>query len=257
MSDLRDQIDAAIRQPLLIGLDDPCGPERAGEWADHLVRWVLEVVQPALDAKDDEIEKLRGHYPATEKAVRAVQQWMALDLHRALGRTDDPTSEHQGSRSWGDWWAELLHAVRQLQAERDRYQAAWWSARIGRAKLRQEIKLLRRAVARAEGSENYMSKHWHRMFQRAWDLNKEAAKQRKRAETADAELARLREYGKQLGNQRPEYHLYRTDASDWAIADGGGWVPGTFPSLLDALNAALDQPTDEGSCAAADQPEET
>jgi hypothetical protein len=47
--DLRERIDQKIRHPLLFGLDDPCGPGRAGEWADHLVMWVMEVVQPEMD----------------------------------------------------------------------------------------------------------------------------------------------------------------------------------------------------------------
>jgi hypothetical protein len=50
--DLRDRIAAKIRQPILFGLDDSCGAERAGEWADHILDWVMEEVGP-------EVERLR------------------------------------------------------------------------------------------------------------------------------------------------------------------------------------------------------
>jgi hypothetical protein len=42
---------------------------------------------------------------------------MALDLHQALGRPTDHSADstYQGHRSWGDWWADLLAAVRNAQ----------------------------------------------------------------------------------------------------------------------------------------------
>lgn len=48
-------------------------------------------------------------------AVQGVQQWMALDLHMALGRPIDMRSEvrNQGFDSWADWWADLCAAVRE------------------------------------------------------------------------------------------------------------------------------------------------
>lgn len=45
-------------------------------------------------------------------AERAVQGWMALDIHTALGMDVDHTDDHQGYGSWADWWAELCAAVR-------------------------------------------------------------------------------------------------------------------------------------------------
>lgn len=57
------------------------------------------------------------HQPSADQHVRAVQGWMALDLHTALGHKADPSTEHQGHRSWGDWWAVLLGEVRGLVAE--------------------------------------------------------------------------------------------------------------------------------------------
>jgi hypothetical protein len=52
-----------------------------------------------------------------DQQVRGVQAWMALDLHQALGWPVDhsATVEHQGRKSWGDWWAELLAGVRNVQ----------------------------------------------------------------------------------------------------------------------------------------------
>lgn len=43
-NNLRDRIDHTIRGPILIGLEDPPGTERATEWANHLVTWVMAVV---------------------------------------------------------------------------------------------------------------------------------------------------------------------------------------------------------------------
>ncbi|MEO3978819.1 hypothetical protein [Streptomyces sp. CAU 1734] len=49
---------------------------------------------------------------ADQKLIRGVQGWMALDLHRALGRPDDRATDHQGHGSWADWWADLIAGVR-------------------------------------------------------------------------------------------------------------------------------------------------
>lgn len=46
--ELRARIDAKIRQPILWGLEDPCGTERATAWADYILAWVMEVVGPEL-----------------------------------------------------------------------------------------------------------------------------------------------------------------------------------------------------------------
>ncbi|MER7815629.1 hypothetical protein [Streptomyces sp. NPDC096153] len=56
----------------------------------------------------------RSRTSRVDQAVRRVQTWMALDLHMALGRPVDHgvNVEHQGFRSWADWWAELLADVR-------------------------------------------------------------------------------------------------------------------------------------------------
>ncbi|MFR9794279.1 hypothetical protein ACL07V_37595 [Streptomyces sp. MB22_4] len=52
-----------------------------------------------------------------DEQVRGVQGWMALDLHQALGRPTDHSADsaYQGHRSWADWWADLLAAVRNAQ----------------------------------------------------------------------------------------------------------------------------------------------
>lgn len=61
---------------------------------------------------------------AIDAAVRNVQGWMALDLHMALGHTFDPKAEHQGYRSWGDWWAELCGEARRHARKGASYRAA-------------------------------------------------------------------------------------------------------------------------------------
>ncbi|MEU2780567.1 hypothetical protein [Streptomyces sp. NPDC007110] len=48
-----------------------------------------------------------------EEEIRGVQGWMALDVHRALGLPVDDQSEHQGHRSWSDWWATLCGHISQ------------------------------------------------------------------------------------------------------------------------------------------------
>lgn len=58
------------------------------------------------------------YIPTAEEQVRAVQVWMALDLHCALGY---PTSDlpYQGFESWADWWADLCGDVRVLVQDAD------------------------------------------------------------------------------------------------------------------------------------------
>jgi hypothetical protein len=51
--------------------------------------------------------------PTREEEIRGVQGWMAMDLHQALGLPVDEQADHQGHRSWADWWAYLCHCVRQ------------------------------------------------------------------------------------------------------------------------------------------------
>lgn len=72
---------------------------------DGLTRIVWDDPEPDGDAPQ-----------TTGDAIAGVQSWMALDLHRALGRLADmrPDLQHQGHRSHGDWWADLTAAVRQL-----------------------------------------------------------------------------------------------------------------------------------------------
>ncbi|MGN7139046.1 hypothetical protein [Streptomyces pseudogriseolus] len=48
-----------------------------------------------------------------EEEIRGVQGWMALDVHRALGLPVDEQSDHQGHRSWSDWWATLCGHISQ------------------------------------------------------------------------------------------------------------------------------------------------
>ncbi|MEU6222265.1 hypothetical protein [Streptomyces sp. NPDC047042] len=60
--------------------------------------------QPAADT---------DHQLSPEEESWGVQGWMALDLHQALGWSLNGV-EHQGRKSWSDWWAELLAEVRIL-----------------------------------------------------------------------------------------------------------------------------------------------
>ncbi|MGW5509924.1 hypothetical protein ACWEV9_19435 [Streptomyces albogriseolus] len=53
------------------------------------------------------------HQLTREEAIRGVQGWMALDVHRALGLPVDEQSTHQGYRSWSDWWATLCGHISQ------------------------------------------------------------------------------------------------------------------------------------------------
>lgn len=48
-----------------------------------------------------------------EGEIRGVQAWMALDVHRALGLPVNEQSDHQGHRSWSDWWAILCGQIAQ------------------------------------------------------------------------------------------------------------------------------------------------
>ncbi|MGA5819711.1 hypothetical protein ACPC54_17855 [Kitasatospora sp. NPDC094028] len=73
---LRERIDAAIRPAMLIGLQDAelhdqPGRERIGEWADSITEWVLAVVQPELDARDSEIDRLRADLAAARNTAFA------------------------------------------------------------------------------------------------------------------------------------------------------------------------------------------
>jgi hypothetical protein len=98
----------------------------------------------------------------TDQAVRAVQGWMALDLHMALGKPVDhsATAVHQGHDSWADWWAGLCAEVRnrpsladerdQYAAERDRYRAAWRSARCRATENEEEAQRQYASCQRAE-----------------------------------------------------------------------------------------------------------
>lgn len=57
-----------------------------------------------------------------DQAVRGVQQWMALDLHTALGNPTDHSGDnaYQGQPSWVDWWGSLLAQISNLRAENTR-----------------------------------------------------------------------------------------------------------------------------------------
>lgn len=57
--------------------------------------------------------------PTPEEQVLAVQVWMALDLHSALGYAFNPELPYQGFESWADWWADLCGDVRVLVQDQD------------------------------------------------------------------------------------------------------------------------------------------
>ena len=65
------------------------------------------------------MENGEDYIPTPEEQVRAVQMWMALDLHSALGYEYDPSEVYQGFDSWSDWWASLLADVRVLVQDAD------------------------------------------------------------------------------------------------------------------------------------------
>lgn len=75
------------------------------QWND-----LTEIIRDAWEAAAQKAVTQAGI--ATTQDVRAVQAWMALDLHTALGMDVDHTDDHQGYGSWADWWAELCAAVR-------------------------------------------------------------------------------------------------------------------------------------------------
>ncbi|MEU1141811.1 hypothetical protein ABZ392_33885 [Streptomyces sp. NPDC005885] len=54
------------------------------------------------------------HQLSREQEIRGVQAQLASDLHHALGWSVNG-AEHQGRKSWGDWWAELVAEVRILK----------------------------------------------------------------------------------------------------------------------------------------------
>ena len=64
---------------------------------------------PPHTQADSEADRQRS----SEEEIRGVQGWMALDLHQALGLKVDDRAEHQGHRSWANWWADLCGRVRQ------------------------------------------------------------------------------------------------------------------------------------------------
>ena len=103
---LREQIASRLLQvwPYDIHLNAEGNANRIRGIADV----VMAVVQPEIDCQ-----------------VRAVQGWMALDLHMALGLQVDFRGdvEHQGYRSWADWWAELCGKVRNLPGQHRAEQA--------------------------------------------------------------------------------------------------------------------------------------
>lgn len=101
--DLRDRIEAALRNRVHQGPQRPLpdGPGAVlGATMGDLADAVLDVVEAEID-----------------QAVRGVQAWMALDLHLALGRDADMSADvqHQGHPSWADWWAVLIHQVKQMR----------------------------------------------------------------------------------------------------------------------------------------------
>jgi hypothetical protein len=71
---LAERIDAAIRQNMLIGLQDAelydaPGRERIGEWVDWIAQRVAETVQPELDRQAAEIGRLQYVLQQTQQAA--------------------------------------------------------------------------------------------------------------------------------------------------------------------------------------------
>jgi hypothetical protein len=96
---LRDRIDTVIRPTMLIGLqdaelhDEP-GRERIGEWADWITGAVLAVVQPELDARDAEIDRLRDKAD-TERKRWAKSQDRAWKSHLDFENAADERDHHR------------------------------------------------------------------------------------------------------------------------------------------------------------------
>ncbi|WP_326642962.1 hypothetical protein OG884_05995 [Streptosporangium sp. NBC_01755] len=92
---LRARLDAALRPAMLIGLDDPLGEKRAGEWADWVLKTALVVRETELEGArealadlDDIITTERSIHEAT--IARAEEAEEALDAHKAaLARVVD------------------------------------------------------------------------------------------------------------------------------------------------------------------------
>lgn len=52
-----------------------------------------------------------------EDAVQAARNWLALDLHLALGnKVDWSEVTQQGRKSWSEWWSELLRSARDYRS---------------------------------------------------------------------------------------------------------------------------------------------
>ncbi|WP_326646632.1 hypothetical protein OG884_18560 [Streptosporangium sp. NBC_01755] len=105
--DLRTRLDAILRPAMLIGLDDPLGEERAGEWADWVLAAVLAVRDVELEGARDGLADL-DDIITTERAIhevtiaRAEEAEEALDAHKAaLARV----------RYLAEDWATLPHGA--------------------------------------------------------------------------------------------------------------------------------------------------
>lgn len=142
MTDFRDQIAAHLREHRWDTSDDEA-LQLISTHARHnyhglygicrsdirtIADAVMAVVQPALDAKDDEID---------QRDTEIQDQAATIAGHRAAIAHRNRMTEH--AADYVNTMAQDLHA--QENWARQLY-TAWWSARIGRAQARQEIKRL-------------------------------------------------------------------------------------------------------------------
>lgn len=156
MSSLRDQIAEALTRwtlEVVRGVPDVTAADVAKfNFAENsLARAdaVMAVVQPVLDAKDAEIERLTDYYWKQTKALHAERDgalsraWQATQalgralglIHRDRGRAAlmardlaEAAHHRDGYERECDLWAEnsgkLLEKIEQAEAERDRYREA-------------------------------------------------------------------------------------------------------------------------------------
>ncbi|MFC1410471.1 hypothetical protein ACEZCY_14525 [Streptacidiphilus sp. N1-12] len=85
---------------------------------DQLPAWA----QLSPEIQDGWLAAVAAVAAPADQAVRGVQQWMALDLHTALGHAADqaPDVTNPGHPTWNDWWTRLLADVRTQAPRTDR-----------------------------------------------------------------------------------------------------------------------------------------
>jgi hypothetical protein len=136
----------------------------------------------------------------TDRAVRAVQAWMALDVHQALGLPTDLSAgiKHQGRPDWSSWWAELSGHIVRAAGAANRHPAisAWGNA-----------------YDRATAADAAADRHRRRADTLAATI--EQMKHTNRMANAGARDARLR-----LGRVETNVRAFAEDMRTWASPHG-------------------------------------